>query len=191
MSLGYNLVAMFGSTSTEQVISTESRGNSEEMQALMRALKATKQSMLKSIKYLALAAGVAIVAGFYGLPEKTDETATWNNNKLYTEAQDALSGGDFGKCAKYFEALEGRDPFGHFAQQAQINVAYCNWKDSETANSRPGHRPLHQAAPGPPGHRLRVLPEGDDPLQRRPRSLRPLLRPGHERARSEVAARVV
>ncbi len=90
--------------------------------------------MLKSIKYLVLlAAGVAIVAGCHGLPEKTDETATWNNNKLYTEAQDALSGGDFGKCAKYFEALEGRDPFGHFAQQAQINVAYCNWKDSETA----------------------------------------------------------
>src|ERR1700712_4492157 len=105
------------------------------MQALMRALNTTKQSMQKSIKYLALAAGVAIVAGCHGLPEKTDETATWNNNKLYSEAQDALSGGDFGKCAKYFEALEGRDPFGHFAQQAQINVAYCNWKDSETANA--------------------------------------------------------
>jgi outer membrane protein assembly factor BamD len=103
------------------------------MQALMRALYTTKQSMQKSIKYLALAAGVAIVAGCHGLPEKTDETATWNNNKLYTEAQDALSGSDYGKCAKYFEALEGRDPFGHFAQQAQINVAYCNWKDSETA----------------------------------------------------------
>jgi outer membrane protein assembly factor BamD len=29
--------------------------------------------------------------------------------------------------------LEGRDPFGHFAQQAQINVAYCNWKDNENA----------------------------------------------------------
>jgi outer membrane protein assembly factor BamD len=44
-----------------------------------------------------------------------------------------LSGGDWGKCAKYFEALQGRDPFGHFAQQAEINVAYCNWKDGETA----------------------------------------------------------
>jgi outer membrane protein assembly factor BamD len=107
------------------------------MQAMMRALNTIHQSIRslknRSIQYLALAAGVAIVAGCHGLPEKTDETATWNNNKLYSEAQEALSGGDFGKCAKYFENLEGRDPFGHFAQQAQINVAYCNWKDSETA----------------------------------------------------------
>jgi outer membrane protein assembly factor BamD len=84
---------------------------------------------------MALAAGAVIVAGCHGLPEKTDETATWNNGKLYSEAQDALTGGDFGKCAKYFENLEGRDPFGHFAQQAQINVAYCNWKDGETASA--------------------------------------------------------
>jgi outer membrane protein assembly factor BamD len=81
----------------------------------------------------ALVTAVALVAGCHGLPEKTDETATWNNNKLYSEAQDALSGGDFTKCAKYFEALEGRDPFGRFAQQAQINVAYCNWKDNDAA----------------------------------------------------------
>ncbi|WP_439899829.1 outer membrane protein assembly factor BamD [Paraburkholderia phymatum] len=86
----------------------------------------------KVASYVACAAAVTLVAACHGLPQKTDETATWTNNKLYTEAQDALSGGDFGKCAKYFEALEGRDPFGHFAQQAQINVAYCNWKDSET-----------------------------------------------------------
>ncbi|WP_174769921.1 outer membrane protein assembly factor BamD [Paraburkholderia hayleyella] len=84
-------------------------------------------------RYIACAAAVAAVAACHGLPEKTDEATTWNNNKLYTEAQDALSGNDYGKCAKYFEMLEGRDPFGHFAQQAQINVAYCNWKDNEPA----------------------------------------------------------
>ena len=82
-------------------------------------------------RYFACAAAIAIVAACHGLPEKTDETATWPNAKLYTEAQDSLSNNDWGKCAKYFEMLEGRDPFGHFAQQAQINVAYCNWKDSE------------------------------------------------------------
>ncbi|MEQ5838326.1 outer membrane protein assembly factor BamD [Paraburkholderia acidicola] len=83
-------------------------------------------------RYIACAAAVALVAACHGLPQKTDETAAWPNSKLYTEAEDAMNGSDWGKCAKYFEALEGRDPFGHFAQQAQINVAYCNWKDSET-----------------------------------------------------------
>ncbi|APA84936.1 outer membrane protein assembly factor BamD [Paraburkholderia sprentiae WSM5005] len=96
-------------------------------------LAAIKKAARKVAGYVACAAAVVAIAACHGLPEKTDETATWPNNKLYTEANDALTGGDFGKCAKYFEMLEGRDPFGHFAQQAQINVAYCNWKDNENA----------------------------------------------------------
>src|SRR5258705_13528970 len=115
------------------------------MQALMRAVNQALRTVLNpvrqlvrlssnsSVKVMALAASAVIVAGCHGLPEKTDETATWNNTKLYPEAQDALSGGVLGRCAKYFEPLEGRAPFGHFAQQAQINVAYCNGKDSGTA----------------------------------------------------------
>ncbi|KNE75785.1 putative component of the lipoprotein assembly complex (forms a complex with YaeT, YfgL, and NlpB) [Candidatus Burkholderia crenata] len=117
------------------------------MQALMRAVNQALRTVLNpvcqlgrllsnfSVTVMALAASAFIVAGCHGLPEKTDETATWDNGKLYSEAQDALVGSDFGKCAKYFENLEGRDPFGHFAQQAQINVAYCNWKDGETASA--------------------------------------------------------
>jgi outer membrane protein assembly factor BamD len=100
--------------------------------ALGAAARAAQRAIQPASTYLALGAVAALVAGCHGLPQKTDETATWNNNKLYSEAQDALTGGDWGKCAKYFEALEGRDPFGHFAQQAQINVAYCQWKDNET-----------------------------------------------------------
>nr|WP_240324677.1 outer membrane protein assembly factor BamD [Trinickia diaoshuihuensis] len=97
------------------------------------ASRAAKRAVQSASAGLALAAAAMLVAGCHGLPQKTDETAGWANNKLYSEAQDALSSGDWGKCAKYFEMLEGRDPFGHFAQQAEINVAYCNWKDSETA----------------------------------------------------------
>lgn len=72
-----------------------------------------------------------LFAGCNGLPQKQDETATWADNKLYAEAQGALTSGDWGKCAKLFDSLQGRDPFGPFAQQAQINIAYCNWKDNE------------------------------------------------------------
>jgi outer membrane protein assembly factor BamD len=100
--------------------------------AIGTASRAIKRATRSTSACLALAATAMLVAGCHGLPQKTDETAAWANSKLYSEAQDALSGGDYGKCAKYFEALEGRDPFGHFAQQAQINVAYCQWKDNET-----------------------------------------------------------
>ncbi|WP_338862949.1 outer membrane protein assembly factor BamD [Mycetohabitans rhizoxinica] len=89
--------------------------------------------VLNTLRIAAVAIAAAIVAGCHGLPEKTDETAAWTNQKLYSEAQDAFTAGDWGKCSKYFELLQGRDPFGHFAQQAQINVAYCQWKDNETA----------------------------------------------------------
>ncbi|EHP44892.1 transmembrane protein [Cupriavidus basilensis OR16] len=34
---------------------------------------------------------------------------------------------------KLYEKLEGRYPFGRFAQQAQIDTAYANYKDGETA----------------------------------------------------------
>jgi outer membrane protein assembly factor BamD len=95
--------------------------------------RAAKHAARPATASLSLAATALIIAGCHGLPQKTDETAVWSNQKLYSEAQDALSGGDWGKCAKYFESLQGRDPFGRFAQQAQINVAYCNWKDGETA----------------------------------------------------------
>ncbi len=97
--------------------------------ALVRAAKRAARPASASV---ALAAAALVVTGCHGLPQKTDETAVWSNQKLYSEAQDALSGGDWGKCSKYFESLQGRDPFGRFAQQAQINVAYCNWKDGET-----------------------------------------------------------
>lgn len=87
---------------------------------------------LNTLRIVALATAAAILAGCGGLPEKTDETAAWHTDKLYSEAKDALDGGDWSKCAKYYETLEGRDPFGRFAQQAQMNVAYCSYRNNDT-----------------------------------------------------------
>jgi outer membrane protein assembly factor BamD len=65
----------------------------------------------------------------------TDETAAWSEAKLFTEAKDTMSEGDFDKCGKYFEKLEARFPFGPYSQQAQINSAYCFWKAQEPAQA--------------------------------------------------------
>jgi outer membrane protein assembly factor BamD len=114
------------------------QASNTKMRSAVRAaacvpVRAAKRLARPATASLSLVAAALIVAGCHGLPQKTDETAVWSSQKLYSEAQDSLSGGDWGKCAKYFESLQGRDPFGRFAQQAQINVAYCNWKDGETA----------------------------------------------------------
>jgi outer membrane protein assembly factor BamD len=39
------------------------------------------------------------------------------------------------KAVKYFEKLEARYPYGRFAQQAQLEIAYCQWKDDDRAGA--------------------------------------------------------
>jgi outer membrane protein assembly factor BamD len=64
-----------------------------------------------------------------------DETIGWSANKLYAEAKEALNDGSYAKAIKYFEKLESRYPYGRYAQQAQIDIAYAYWKDQEPASA--------------------------------------------------------
>jgi outer membrane protein assembly factor BamD len=80
-----------------------------------------------------------------------------------------MGDGSYDKAVKYFEILEARYPYGRYAQQAQIEIAYAYYKASEPASAIAACRPLHQAAPQPSQRRLRVLPEGPGELQRGPR----------------------
>ena len=75
------------------------------------------------------------LAGCGLLPEEKDETLGWSANKLYSEARGAMSDGAYDKAIKYFEKLEARYPFGRYAQQAQLEVAYAHFKQGETASA--------------------------------------------------------
>jgi outer membrane protein assembly factor BamD len=70
-----------------------------------------------------------------GLNSSDDETLGWSAQKLYGEAKDAMASKDWPKAIKYLEKLEARYPYGRFAQQAQLEVAYCNWKEGERASA--------------------------------------------------------
>src|SRR6185436_19057334 len=70
-----------------------------------------------------------------GLNSSDDETLGWSAQKLYGEAKDAMASKDWTKAIKYLEKLEARYPYGRFAQQAQLEVAYCNWKGGERASA--------------------------------------------------------
>ena len=65
------------------------------------------------------------------LPEVQDETAGWSAQKLYAEARDNLNSGNFERAVQLFETLEARYPFGRYAQQAQLEIAYAYYKDNE------------------------------------------------------------
>lgn len=72
-----------------------------------------------------------LLSGCGLLPEVKDETVGWSANKLYTEAKNALNEGSYDSSIKYYEKLESRYPYGRFAQQAQMDLAYAYWKSGE------------------------------------------------------------
>ena len=64
-----------------------------------------------------------------------DETVGWDAQRLYGESKDAMANKDWPRAIRYLEKLEARYPYGRFAQQAQLEIAYCHWKDSERASA--------------------------------------------------------
>src|SRR3954452_5102032 len=90
--------------------------------------------MMRSL--LAALAAVLVVAsvGCSSLSSQ-DETLGWSAQRLYGEAKDAMASREWQKAIKYLEKLEARYPYGRYAQQAQLEVAYANWKDGERASA--------------------------------------------------------
>lgn len=55
----------------------------------------------------------------------------WSAEKYYSEAQQALKSGDFKLAVDRFEGLISHHPFGPYAQQAQLDIAYAYYKYDE------------------------------------------------------------
>lgn len=88
---------------------------------------------LLALPLVPLLAAALALGGCGALENKQDETIGWSAQRLYGEAKDAMADKSYGKAVKYFEKLEARYPYGRFAQQAQLEVAYAQWKDGEKA----------------------------------------------------------
>jgi outer membrane protein assembly factor BamD len=65
------------------------------------------------------------------LPEQIDKTKNWSANQLYSAAKEALNDGNYQQAIDYFEKLEARYPFGRYAQQAELEIAYAYYKYDE------------------------------------------------------------
>ena len=90
---------------------------------------------MRSLAVIAALILATLIAGCGLLPEVKDETVDWSANKLYSEAKQSLEDGSYDRSIKYFEKLESRYPYGRFAQQAQIDIAYAYWKSDEPASA--------------------------------------------------------
>ena len=76
-----------------------------------------------------------LVAACGLLPDAADETRGWSAQKLYAEAKDNLNNRNYEQAIKYYEKLESRYPYGRYAQQAQLEIAYAYYKDNEPAQA--------------------------------------------------------
>lgn len=61
-----------------------------------------------------------------------DPTENWSARELYERASEELNAGGFQQAIEYFEILEARFPFGDYALQTQLDIAYAYYKFGET-----------------------------------------------------------
>ena len=71
--------------------------------------------------------------GMFG--DKLDNQKNWTVEQFYKNAKSELDSGNYAGAVKLYEALEARYPFGRYAQQAQLDIAYAYYKDNETAQT--------------------------------------------------------
>jgi outer membrane protein assembly factor BamD len=64
-----------------------------------------------------------------------DATSKWDAERLYKEGHSELLSGNWNHARELFEKLESRYPFGRYAQQAQLEIAYSYYKEGETADA--------------------------------------------------------
>jgi len=81
----------------------------------------------------ALAAGALLMAGCSSTP--IDKTAGMSPAKIYAEAKEEMGNGQWERAVLLLEKLEGRAAGTPFAQQAQLDKAYAQYKSAEPAQA--------------------------------------------------------
>ncbi|HEY9100838.1 outer membrane protein assembly factor BamD [Chitinimonas sp.] len=84
-------------------------------------------------RILPFLAAALLLGACSSLGQKPDEDAKATAEQMYTEAKQELDSGNYTRSVKLFEALQSRYPYGRYAQQADLEIAYANFKDQEPA----------------------------------------------------------
>lgn len=99
-----------------------------------------------------LALAVTLVIAACGTTNsKYDKTAGWSAEQLYADAKEEISAGNWKDARERLTAVESRYPFGIYAQQALIDLAYVDWKDTENEQALAAIDRFQQLYPNHPG----------------------------------------
>ena len=83
------------------------------------------------MRFIIFIAFALTLAGCGPSKDDVDPTADWSVEKFYHSARAELAQGNYLTAIEYYETLESRFPFGKYATQAQIDVAYAYYKFEE------------------------------------------------------------
>jgi outer membrane protein assembly factor BamD len=63
--------------------------------------------------------------------KKKSPDENWSADRTYSEAKQALDSGYYNKATEYYEKLQTRYPFGKYAEQTLLDLAYAYYKSEE------------------------------------------------------------
>ena len=95
----------------------------------MGAVRFSRKSSVSRLAPLSVLCVAALVAGC--AIEEKDITAGWTPQKIYAEARDEMDSHMYDKAIGLYEKLEGRAAGTVLGQQAQLEKAYAQYKNSE------------------------------------------------------------
>lgn len=92
-----------------------------------------------------------VLSGCASKGQDIDPTANWSVEKLYQDGSAEMNDGNYKDAADRFIAVEARFPFGPYAQQSLINLAYVQWKQNEPEQALATIARFEQQYPNHPG----------------------------------------
>ena len=69
--------------------------------------------------------------GLLNTTKKGENTEGWTVTQFYEAGKQDMVDADWKSAISFFIALEARYPYGRYAQQAQLYVAYCHYKEDD------------------------------------------------------------
>jgi len=64
--------------------------------------------------------------------QETDPTANWSAEEFYNRAREEMLDGGFTPAVDHYEKLIGRYPYGPYAEQARMDLAYAYFRDGQS-----------------------------------------------------------
>jgi outer membrane protein assembly factor BamD len=91
--------------------------------------------MQKKLSVLVVTCALLSLSACGLLPERSDDSKNVSASKLYADAREEMDGAHYEAAIKLFEKLESNYPFGTYAAQAQMEIAYAHYKAQDQAEA--------------------------------------------------------